>query len=85
MGRRFFWFAAGVGLAVLVVLKGKEYYRRFTPAGVTEQIEEAGKNVRGWLTEFADTFQEAYTDREAELREALGLDAEPEGVQETSR
>ena len=83
MGKRFFWFAVGVGLTALVVVKGREYYHRFTPAGVTEQLEKTGQDVRGWVGEFVETFSEAMHDREAELREALGLDEAAEPVQGT--
>ncbi|QLQ15757.1 MAG: hypothetical protein HZY73_08850 [Micropruina sp.] len=85
MGRRFFWFAVGVGVAAFVVLKGREYYRRFTPAGVTQQIDKTTQNVQSWMSDFVETFSEAYHDREAELREALGLDGAPAPVQGTTR
>lgn len=85
MGKRFFWFAIGVGVAAVIVLKGKEYYRRFTPEGVTEQIDKTSRSVGAWVGDFVDTMTVAMADREAELREALGLDGEPLPVQETTR
>lgn len=74
MGKRLLWFAVGVGLTVLVVRKGREYYQRFTPKGVAEQIERTRGGVTQWLGDFVDTVGEAMTEREDELREALGLD-----------
>ena len=58
MGKRLFWFTIGVGLTALVVVKGREYYQRYTPKGVA----------------FISTRGEALPAREGELREALGLD-----------
>jgi hypothetical protein len=74
MGKRVFWFAIGVGLAAVVVLKGKQYYQRFTPAGVADQITRTKHSATGWLEEFFETVNESMTEREAELREATGLD-----------
>ena len=91
MGRRLFWFAVGVGVTALLVVKGRELYERITPKGVTEQVEKTARRARGRVEEFFDTMTSAMDERETELREALGL-AEaglptPEGtlVQETPR
>lgn len=81
MGKRFFWFTLGVGLTALIVFKGKEYYHRFTPAGVTEQVEKTSKEVGSWVADFVDTVGDAMREREADLRGALGLDEEPAPVQ----
>lgn len=88
MGRRLFWFAVGVGVTALLVIKGREYYERFTPKGVTEQVEKTTQSARAWVEDFVDTLNSAMNDREHELREALSLDeASPEGtpVQEAAR
>ncbi len=85
MGRRLFWFAVGAGVTVWLVLKGREYYERFTPKGVTEQVEKTAKSAQHWVTDFIDTMTNAMDEREAELREALSLDAENLGVQESTR
>ena len=37
---RAFWFFAGAAASAFVVVKGRQYYRRLTPAGVAEQIEK---------------------------------------------
>ncbi|MBK8459568.1 MAG: hypothetical protein WAS07_09255 [Micropruina sp.] len=81
MGKRFFWFTVGVALTALIVLKGKEYYHRFTPAGVTEQVEKASKDMGSWVADFIDTVSESMHEREADLRDALGLDGETTPVQ----
>ena len=55
MGRRLFWFAVGVGLTALIVVKGREYYERFTPKGVAEQIEKSRTGLVDWVGEFITT------------------------------
>ncbi len=74
MGKRLFWFAVGVGLTALIVVKGREYYQRFTPKGVADQIEKTRTGVVDWVGEFFTTMSDAMETREDELREALGLD-----------
>ena len=74
MGKRLFWFAVGVGLTALVVVKGREYYERLTPKGVADQIEKSRTGLVEWVGEFLTTMGEAMDTREGELREALGLD-----------
>ena len=74
MGRRLFWFAVGVGLTAVVVLKGRELYQRFTPKGVAGQLETARASASSWLGDFFATVNEAMAEREEELREATGLD-----------
>jgi hypothetical protein len=74
MGKRLFWFAVGVGLTALVVVKGREYYDRLTPKGVAEQIEKSRTGLVDWVGDFLMTMGEAMDAREGELREALGLD-----------
>ncbi|MFT4296902.1 MAG: DUF6167 family protein [Micropruina sp.] len=83
MGRRLFWFAIGVGVTAWLVVKGREYYERFTPKGVTEQVEKSARNARGWVDEFVSTMSSAMDEREHELREALGLDEATVPVQES--
>jgi hypothetical protein len=74
MGKRLFWFAVGVGLTTVIVIKGREYYERFTPKGVAQQIEKSRTGLVDWVGEFISTMGEAMDAREGELREALGLD-----------
>lgn len=74
MRKRLFWLAVGAGLTALVVIKGREYYQRFTPQGVADQIEKTRTGVFDWVGDFFTTMGEAMDTREGELREALGLD-----------
>jgi hypothetical protein len=73
MGKRLFWFAVGIGLAALIILKGREYYERFTPRGVSEQIARTQQGATAWLGEFFKTVNDSMAEREVELREATGL------------
>lgn len=73
MGKRFFWFTLGVGLTVLVVMKGREFYARFTPKGVALQVDRARGEAGAWIEDFLTTWSEAMQEREEDLREALGL------------
>ncbi|MBA3021305.1 DUF6167 family protein [Propionicimonas sp.] len=74
MGKRLFWFAVGIGLAALIIFKGKEYYERFTPKGVADQIARTQEGATTWLGEFFKNVAQATAEREEELREATGLD-----------
>ncbi len=74
MGKRLFWFAAGSGLAALVIFKGREYYQRFTPKGVVDQISRAQEGAGMWLSDFFGEFAQSMAQREEELRAATGLD-----------
>lgn len=72
--KRLFWFTVGVGVAVFVVVKGKELYHRYTPKGVVEQLDKAKDDAGSWIGDFFTTMGEAMDARESELREALGLE-----------
>ncbi|MGB7964626.1 MAG: hypothetical protein WCF12_16915 [Propionicimonas sp.] len=74
MGRRFLWFTVGVGLTLFIVVKGREYYEKFTPKGVATQLDKTRAAATDWIGEFITTMGEAMDEREGELREALGLD-----------
>lgn len=74
MGRRVLWFAVGVGITLVVVAKGKEFYDRYTPAGVADRIDKARASLTDRIGEFLTTMGEAMDEREQELKEALGLD-----------
>ena len=74
MGKRFFWFAVGVSIAVAVVWKGRELYQKLTPRGVAAQLEKARAGLAVKAGDFVSTLREAMAEREAELREAIGMD-----------
>jgi len=71
MRGRVWWFAIGVGLTVVLVWKGREWYQRFTPQGVADQLHATRESLGVRASGFVTTFREAMTEREAEIREAL--------------
>jgi hypothetical protein len=70
MLRRVFWFTVGAGAAVFVVVKVRGVLQQATPqARVTSSAGEIGGSVR----DFTDRVRAAMAEREAELRDTLGL------------
>lgn len=71
--RRVFWFLLGIGVAVFVITRGKELLRRLTPAGVSEQVAEKGKDAAERARSFWTVLTESMDEREAELRTELNM------------
>jgi len=71
--KRIFWMAVGAGLTVAVVVKGRELMARATPAGISAQAQQKGRELTARVSEFLQTVREAADEREAELRDELGL------------
>jgi hypothetical protein len=71
--RRGFWFLAGAGAGVYVVVRARRAAEIFTPEGLRDRV--AGLGAGAQL--FAEEVRSGMTEREAELRERLGyaLDA----------
>jgi hypothetical protein len=67
--RRGFWFVAGAGAGVYVVVKARRAAETFTPDGLRDRV--AGLGVGAHL--FAEEVRTGMTERETELRERLGL------------
>ncbi len=78
--RKVVWFALGAAVAVVVVLKGRELLRKTTPAGVREQVSEKSSDAMKAASAFVTTFRSAMTERESELRDALGITAAHEAA-----
>ncbi len=72
---RAFWFFAGAAASAFVVVKGRQYYRRLTPAGVAEQIEkrveQTTEDTKAWLSDFADLYTRERAAKKSELLEML--------------
>lgn len=75
--RRTLWFAVGVAVTVVVVWQGQKLYRKFTPQGMQEQAADLSDDLGRRLRTFTTTLTEAMTERETELREALGISEAP--------
>jgi hypothetical protein len=67
-----FWLALGATAGVLVVRKVTRTAKAFTPAGLAESAGGLGESVRA----FADEVRLGMVQREAELRDALGIDGD---------
>ncbi len=69
--RRLFWVALGATVGVLVVRKVSKAAQAYTPEGVSRSLS----SLADGLLELAQVVREGMVEREAELREALGIDA----------
>jgi hypothetical protein len=67
--KRGFWFVAGAGAGVYVVVRARRAVEAFSPDGLRDRI--AGLGVGAQL--FADEVRTGMAERETELRERLGL------------
>jgi len=76
MFRRTFWVAAGVALGVFVVIKGRQYLRKLTPAGIQEQIVSTAAQASERVRDFIEVARTSTAERESELRAALGMTGE---------
>jgi hypothetical protein len=74
---RTFWFVAGAGAGVYVVVKARRAVDRMTPAGLADQLAAAQLAARMFVREV----HEGMTTKETELRSRLALaDAGDSGV-----
>ncbi len=73
---RGFWFVAGAGAGVYVMVKARRAAEAFTPEGLRDRL--SGLSVGAHL--FADEVRLGMDEKETELRERLGLtlDGPPE-------
>jgi hypothetical protein len=67
--RRGFWFVAGAGAGVYVMIRARRAAETFTPDGVRDRL--AGLGVGAHL--FAEEVRTGMAERETELRDRLGL------------
>ena len=72
--RRLFWLAMGITIGALIVRKLSRLAERLTPSGMASGIAGGLNELAGSLRDFAADVREAMHEREAELREATGLD-----------
>ena len=70
--RRLFWLTLGATAGVLVVRKITKTAQAFTPAGLADSAGGLGDSIRY----FADQVRAGMVEREAELRDALGIDSD---------
>lgn len=68
--RRVFWVAVGAAAGVYAVRKVQKTLHAYSPSGLAERAGGVGDRLRG----FADDVRANMAEREAELREALGME-----------
>ena len=73
MIRRIFWFGVGAGVAVFVVVKARNVLKQATPQALTHRVTESATGIGAQVRDFSDRVRAASAEREAELRDALGL------------
>jgi Family of unknown function (DUF6167) len=78
--KRVFWIALGATAGVLVVRKLQKTAHAYTPAGLAESAQGLGAGLRY----FADEVRAGMAEREIELRDALGIDDDPESAEDGS-
>ena len=73
--RRVFWVAVGAAAGVYAVRKVQKTLHAYSPSGLAERAGGVGDQLRG----FAEEVRAGMAHREAELREALGMEpADPD-------
>ena len=68
--RRLFWVAVGAAAGIYAVRKVQKTLHAYSPSGLAERAGGLGESI----TAFAEEVRAGMADREAELREALGMD-----------
>jgi len=66
---RGFWFVAGAGAGIYVMVKARRAAETFTPEGLRDRL--SGLGVGAHL--FAEEVRAGMTEKETELRDRLGL------------
>ena len=72
--RRLFWMALGATVGVLVVRKVTKAAEAYTPSGLAGGFAGGLSDLGEGLRELADAVREGMSEREGELRHALGID-----------
>lgn len=75
--RRLVWMGLGAAAAVVLAERARRVARRYTPAGVTEQVEAAGQRAGTAVQGALATFRTAFETREKDLVSTLLV--QPEG------
>jgi hypothetical protein len=78
MFRRTFWFTAGAAAGVWATAKVNQKIRQLTPESLAAQAANKAVEAGHRLKDFAVDVRTGMVSREAELGEALGIDAPPE-------
>jgi hypothetical protein len=71
---RLFWFILGVSVATWVFLRIRQMLRQASPDAVTQRLAASATGVSASARDFTDRVRAAMAEREAEIRDELGLD-----------
>ncbi|MET8858018.1 MULTISPECIES: DUF6167 family protein [unclassified Streptomyces] len=85
MFRRTFWFTAGAAAGVWATTKVNRKLRQLTPESLAAQAANKAIDAGHRLKEFALDVRDGMAQREAELGEVLGLNADPDPELPTQR
>jgi hypothetical protein len=73
MTRRIFWFAVGAGVTMYVVFKARDYIDKHSPEALVDKVQQTVVDAGDSARAFVSRVRAASAEREAELRETLGL------------
>ncbi|GAA3490569.1 MULTISPECIES: DUF6167 family protein [Streptomyces] len=82
MFRRTFWFTAGAAAGVWATQKVNRKIKALSPESLAAQAADKAVEAGHRLKDFALDVRAGMVQREAELGDALGLDAAPEDARE---
>ncbi|WP_026818375.1 hypothetical protein [Arthrobacter castelli] len=72
MTKRLIWVGIGVTIGIIAVRKASEAKAKYGPEGINRAMGSLADSVSG----FAETMRQGMSEREADLRIALGIDTE---------
>lgn len=72
--KRLFWLAMGITIGALIVRKLSRAAEKLTPGGMANGLAGALSELADAIRDFAEDVRDAMHAREAQLREATGLD-----------
>ncbi|WP_245597179.1 DUF6167 family protein [Jiangella gansuensis] len=81
--KRLFWVALGATAGVLVVRKITQAADSLTPEGAADRVAGGVRELTAAIRDFADEVRAGMTERDAELRYALGI--APDGTGATGK
>ena len=73
MIRRLFWFALGAGVAVFVFVKIRKALSQASPDAISQRVAGTAAGMGESARNFVDRVRAGMAEREAELRDELGL------------
>jgi hypothetical protein len=74
--RRLVWFALGAGVAIFVFVKLRDALSKATPEALGHRVADTAAGVGASARDFTERVRAAMAEREAELRDELGLSDE---------